>query len=303
MLSIQEIGLSILGDSPKNFYILGGTEYGIKDKYLEILVSKIGPKLEYEAVSDIVNLMSSYHIVPLQPQVYVVRYDKEFVANINKDIAETILSLPIIGTLVLIYEGDKELNKLNKFFPNNTASIDTIDSKLMAKYLKSDFPDLDDRTITYASRQASNYYQAKSICRCLYLVQDKVLLSEQQIVYLFDIKNAYTTNDIQIAIANRSFGSLMKIIEHYDGDLQNILYQFLRVMIEIDKCHSSKYSNSPLKSYAKKWKPEDVYQMFNHTYAAIKELRSGAVIEVSDVITYLGALMLFQNVPDRRLLI
>ena len=39
MLSIQEVGLSILGDSPKKFYILGGSEYGIKDKYIEILVS------------------------------------------------------------------------------------------------------------------------------------------------------------------------------------------------------------------------------------------------------------------------
>ena len=44
MLSIQDLGLSILGDSPKNFYILGGIEYGIKDKYIEILESKIGPR-------------------------------------------------------------------------------------------------------------------------------------------------------------------------------------------------------------------------------------------------------------------
>ena len=35
MLTIQDLGLSIMGDTPKNLYILGGSEYGIKDKYID----------------------------------------------------------------------------------------------------------------------------------------------------------------------------------------------------------------------------------------------------------------------------
>ena len=93
MLSIQEVGLSILGDTPKNFYILGGTEYGIKDKYIEILISKVGAKLEYRSVADVISLMSKHHIIPLQPQVYVVRYDKAFVGSATKELAAKVTKI------------------------------------------------------------------------------------------------------------------------------------------------------------------------------------------------------------------
>ena len=302
MLSIQDVGLSILGDTPKNFYILGGSEYGIKDKYIEILTSKIGAKLEYETVMDVVNEMSKYHLIPLQPQVYVVRYDKTFLTQATKEMADRILALNIIGTLVLIYEDPKDLTKLDKVFPDNTASIDAIDIKHMVKYLKSDFPKLDDKTIGYVAKNATNYYQAKSICRCLDVIKDKVLLSEKQIVTLFDLQNSYSNDAIQEAIAGKNFNALMYLVDHYDSDPFGILYQILRVMIELDKIQSSKYSNSPLKKYVKYWKPADIYFMFNHTYNAIKLLRSGYTVDVVDVITYLGALMMFQSIPDTKLL-
>lgn len=302
MLSIQEVGLSILGDNPKNFYILGGAEYGIKDRYIEILVSKIGAKIAYDTVMDVVELMSKNHIIPLQPQVYVVRYDKAFVSKINKELADRILSLDIVGTVVLIYEDAKDLHKLDKVFPDNTASIDNIDIKHLTKYLKSDFPKLDDKSIGYAAKLATNYYHAKSICRCLDCLKDKMLLSEKQITLLFDIQNTYANDAIQTAIASRNFNALVYLTEHYESDPQGILYQILRVMIELDKVQSSKYSNSPLKQYAKNWKPADIYFMYCHTYEAIKSLRSGYTVDVSDLITYLGALMVFQSIPDTRLL-
>ena len=302
MLSIQDIGLSIFSDTPKNFYILGGTEYGIKDKYIEILTAKIGKKVEYDTVADIISFMSKHHIIPLDPSVYVVRYDKAFVSSANKELATKIQSLNIIGTIVLIYEDTKDLNKLDKLFPENTASIDAIDIKHTEKYLKSDFPEMDVRTIEYAAKHSSNYFQAKNICRCLYAVQDKVLLSEKQIVSLFDIKLSYSNEDLQIAIASRNFNALMYITDHYEGDVQGILYQILRVMVDLDKCQNGKYSNSPLKKYAKNWTRADIYWMFNHTYDAIKSLRSGYTIEIPDLITYLGALMMFKNIPEMRLL-
>lgn len=298
MLSIQDVGLSILGDKPKNFYILGGTEYGIKDKYIEILISKVGAKLEYRSVADVIGLMSKHHIIPLQPQVYVVRYDKAFVSSATKELAAKILSLNIVGTLLLIYEDDKDIAKLDKLFPDNTAVIDVIDIKHMTKYLRSDFPDLDKKTIEYAAKHSANYYQAKNICRCLDTIKDKMLLTEQQIVTLFDIQSVYSNADVEIAVASRNFNALTYISDHYDGDPQNILYQILHTMIELDKIQSSKYSNSPLKEYAKKWSKPDIYYMFNHTYGAIKALRSGYTVEISDLISYLGALMMFKGIPS-----
>ena len=303
MLSIQDLGLSILGDTPKNFYILGGAEYGIKDKYIEILTEKVGAKLEYENVTDVINLMSKNHIFPLQPQLYVVRYDKPFVSSVNKELAAKLLSLNIIGTLLLIYEDDKDIAKLDKFFPDNTAIIDAIDIKHLTKYLVSDFPDLNKKTIEYAAKHATNYYHAKNICRCLYAIQDEMMLTEKQIISLFDIKLGYSNDDLQIAIASKNFNAIMYITDHYEDDPQGILYQILRVMIELDKIQNSKYSNSPLKKYAKNWTPADIYYMFNHTYNMIKTLRSGYTVEVPDLITYLSALMLFKNIPDTRVLL
>lgn len=302
MLSIQEVGLSILGDNPGKFYILGGAEYGIKSKYIEILTSKIGPKIEYRSVEEVINLMSKYQIIPLDPQVYVVRYDKAFVSQINKELATKVLSLDIIGTLVLIYEDPKDLAKLDKMFPENTASIDAIDTKHMCKYLHSDFPDLDKKTVEVVAKHTSNYFQAKTICNCLGYIQDKVLLTEKQILSLFGLTLSYSNDDLQIAIASRNFNALMYIVDHYEEDPQGILYQILKVMVELDKCFDGKYVNSPLKKYAKSWTRADVYFMFNHTYEAIKALRSGSTVETSDLITYLGALMMFKNIPDMRII-
>jgi hypothetical protein len=298
MLSIQDVGLSVFGDSPKKLYILGGSEYGIKEKYIDILVDKIGAKLEYDSVEDVIGIMSKYHIIPLPPRVYVVRYDKAFVSAANKDLAAKLLSLNIIGTLVLIYEDTKDLTKLDKLFPDNTASIDPIDVKHMTKYLTADFPELDKKSIGNVAKYACNYYQAKNICRCLDAIKGKMLLTEKQLLTLFDIKLAYTNEDVQVAIASRNFNALMYILDHYDGDLNSLLYQILRVMLEIDKCQSTKYTNSPLKAYAKNWTPIDVYYMFSQVYNVIQELRSGADAEIYDMIVYLGALMMFTNVPS-----
>lgn len=302
MLSIQDVGLSIFGDTPKKLYILGGPEYGIKEKYIEILITKIGPKIEYDNVADVIQLMSTYHLIPLDPQVYVVRYDKNFISNLNKDLTEKVLNLKTIGTLVLIYEDDKDIHKLDKHFPDNTAVINPIDDKHMSKHLRQDFPDLDKQTIEAVVQVAENYYQAKNICRCLFVVQDKIKLTKQQIVSLFDLKTTYSNEALQIAIANRDFRSLIDIAEHYESDPQLILYQILRVMVEIDKCFDGKYVNSPIKKYAKNWTRPDVYYMFQHTYEAIKALRSGCTVDIQDLIVYLGALMKFKNIPDMGLL-
>ena len=302
MLSIQDLGLSILGDAPKNFYILGGSEYGIKDRYIEVLVSKIGPKLEYANVLDVVDLMSRCQLLPLPDQVYVVRYDNTFLSALTTDLAERILRLDIIGTLILIYEEDKDIAKLDKFFPDNTAIVSNIDVKHMSKYLAGDFPSLDKKTIEYAAKNAENYYQAKTICRCLNFMRDKMLLTEKQIISLFGLQNNYSADDIQTAIASRNFTLLMSVIDQYDGDPQGILYQILRVLIELDKCFDGKYVNSPLKKYAKQWTRADVYFMFNHTYAAIKELRSGSTADVRDLLIYLAALMSFKQIPNLEVL-
>ena len=302
MLSIQELGLSIMSDSPKNLYILGGSEYGIKDKYIDILCSKIGPQIQYPDFLSVLDLMTGFRIIPLEPQVYIIRYDKSFFSKLNPVLVDRFNSLNIIGTIVLLYEDDADVAKLDKYFPDNTAIINTIDAKHMAKYLIQDFPGLDQNVIKYAATRSANYYQAKNICRCLNCVKDEIILTEAQIISLFDLNTYKTEEDIQIAVASRNFRDYVLAIDSYDGDLTRILYTILRTMIELDKLMDNKYTDSPLKKYVSEWTRPDVYYMFNHTYRILQSLRQGVTANIEDILIYLGALFKFKRIPDLEVL-
>ena len=83
MLTIQELGLSIMGDSPKNFYVLGGSEFGIKEKYIDILESKIGKRIEHSNTLELISSMEKKQLIPVPPSVYVIRYDKVFLSKLS----------------------------------------------------------------------------------------------------------------------------------------------------------------------------------------------------------------------------
>lgn len=300
MLTIQELGLSIMGDSPKNFYILGGSEFGIKEKYIDILVSKVGLRIEHSNVVELVASMEKKQLIPIPPSVYVIRYDKTFLTKLsekNSDLASRINKCKINGCIVLIYESESDINKCDKYFPQNTAIINHIDVKFVVKYLKTDFPELKDEYCNIAAKVSSDYYQAKNIARCLYSIQDKCTLTEGQVKYLFGLDTTYKDTDVMMAVANRDFASLIYMSEHFDGDVQNIFYTILRTMIELDKCLDNKYTQSPLQKASKLWTRYDVYWMFNHTYNALKQLRSGYTADSDVYIVYLAALLKFKPIP------
>lgn len=300
MLTIQELGLSIMGDSPKNFYILGGSEFGIKEKYIDILVSKVGPRIEHSNVVELVASMEKKQLIPIPPSVYVIRYDKTFLTKLsekNSDLASRINKCKINGCIVLIYESESDINKCDKYFPQNTAIINHIDVKFVIKYLKTDFPELKDEYCNIAAKVSSDYYQAKNIARCLYSIQDKCTLTEGQVKYLFGLDTTYKDTDVMMAVANRDLASLIYMSEHFDGDVQNIFYTILRTMIELDKCLDNKYTQSPLQKASKLWTRYDVYWMFNHTYNALKQLRSGYTTDSDVYIVYLAALLKFKQIP------
>lgn len=301
MLTIQELGLSIMGDTPKSFYVLGGTEFGIKEKYIDILESKIGKRIEHSSTIDLIASMEKKQLIPIPPSVYVIRYDKAFLSKLsekNSDLSARIKNCKINGCIVLIYEADSDINKCDKYLPENTAIVSHIDMKFIMKYLKSDFPELKDEYCQIAAKVASDYYQAKNIARCLFSIQDRCVLTEGQVRYLFGLDTSYSDNDLMQAIANRDFASLVYMSEHYEGDVQNILYLILRTMIELDKCLDNKYTQSPVQKASKLWTRYDVYWMFNHTYNALKRLRLGYTTEPSLCIIYLASLLRFKQIPD-----
>lgn len=299
MITIQELGLQILNHEPQKFYVFGGSEYGIKMRYIEELKKYYGEMEEYLSVQDLINLMGTKHLIPLKPKVYVVRYDDAFYSQISEKYAQTIRNCRIIGTIVCIYDSAKIITKMNKFIPEYTATIDAVSPQFVFKYLKSDFPELNDRLINVALRCSSDYGQAKNICSSMmYDLQGVNQLQDSEIERIFGHQDISTQVQLRQGIAAKNFGYLINVINNFEGDLDNVVYTILQTMVDLDKLMSSKYSNSDIRDYVKFWKPADVYYMFMHAYRELKLLRSNSSYNVNDSLIYLFGLLKFSSIPS-----
>lgn len=299
MLTIQELGIQILNHTPQKFYVFGGSEYGIKMRYIEELEKFYGESENHDSVLDLINLMNTKHIIPLKPKVYVVRYDEVFQSQISEKVATRIKNTKIIGTIVCIYSASKIVSKMDKFLPEFTATIDAVSPQFVFKYLKSDFPDLDDRLINVALKCSVDYGQAKSICNSMtFDVEHIRKLQDSEIESLFGYQSLSTQTQIRQGVAARDFRYLIDVVSHYDGELDNILYTILQTMIDLDKLLTSKYGNSDIREYVKFWKASDIYYMFMHSYEELKRLRSNSSYDVNNSLIYLFGLLKFPNIPS-----
>lgn len=299
MLTIQEVGTEILGNSPRNLYVFVGPEYGIKKKYISIIKEHYGEMKECSTMSEIIQLMSTKHFVPLKPMLYVVRYDDEFVSSLSEPAAHKLLSLKIAGTVVCIYDSEKQATKLDKFLPNNTVRIDNVNTAFKIKYLHSDFPHLPDKLINLAAEYGSDYNEAQNICSSMSQVapEELFVLSDQQLLALFGKHSECTETEIKIGVASKNFAHLMKLAESYPGEVDSIFYTILSTLLELDKLLTNKYAQSDLREYVKRWTALDIYNMFMQTYNAIKQLRSYATDAKSSLI-YVLSLMKFSPIPS-----
>ena len=300
MLTIQEVGLEILQNHPRSFYIFGGSEFGIKQKYIDILTSHYGNYTEVSQVNDIIELMQSKRLIPLKPTVYVVRYDEKFLSGLTPVVASKLLNLKIIGTLVLIYEQDTHINKCDKYFPNNTISIDKVDTKFIVKYLMSDFPNISPNVLQIVARSAADYGHAQKICLGLSKLHDSNEISawpESKIRQLFGLDQTYSEQLLKLNVASRNYAGLLTLVEEYSDNLDNFLYAILATLVELEKLKCNSYTTSPLREYAKLWTLKDIYNMFNHTYSALQQLRS-ITSNTSNMLIYLISLVVFQEIPD-----
>lgn len=300
MITIQEAGTTIMSDSPKQFYVLGGSEYGIKDKYIDILTKLYGKKEEYPSVSTIVDFLSVKHLIPLPAALYVVRYDESFVSSISAQLVQKIKSIKFKGTILCIYTDPKHVTKIDKFLPDCTCVIEPVNIKFIEKYLHSDFPHLDDRSIKIATQCSTSYGHARTICKSMIHADPGMLarMSDSDLARLFGCNDTSCEADIQKAIAARNFPAGCKLIDKYEGDLNNIVYTMLQTMIDMEKILTSKYSDSPLKDYSKLWKLEDVYHFFMNAYRELDKLRSNTSTDIKSSLIYLFGLLTFKDVPS-----
>lgn len=300
MLSIQEAGMQILGDNPGKFYIFGGTEYGIKQKYISVLVDKFGKQIESPSVKEVIDMLSKKHIIPLEPAVYVIRYDESFLSEVSDAMKTKIDKLKFEGTIICIYESPKHISKLQKSLGDYLVMIDTVSPQFVTKYLKSDFPELNDKFIAIAVKHSDNYNQAKNMCFAMNCVAESELdgMNEQEIARFFGCSDMSTETQIRIGVASRNFKFLVEVMEKYEEDADRIFYAILQTLIDLDKLLDNNRLQLDIQKYVKNWTRENVYYMFMNTYAELKKSRSGAGYDIKLSLIYLFGLLKFQPIPS-----
>lgn len=299
MITIQDVGLEILNKNPRKFYIFGGSEYGIKRKYLSILTDYYEGRVEvYEHASDVVNFMRTKHFIPPEPTLYVIRYDDEFVASLSDTTLRMIESTKIIGTIVCIYDNDKQLQKLDKFLSDYTVTIGAFSDRYIEKYLREDFPNIPDNCIKHISSLCKDYSSATNICNCLKNIDSLTLraISREGILDSVYIQgDSVVSAKVKKCIASRNFNAIIECIESYPTTLDNFLYDIFSTLVELEKLNCIK-SDSELLPYVKRWTITDIYNMFQWTYRILNEIRTISV-DPMERILFLVSLTQFGEIP------
>lgn len=300
MITIQDVGIGILNGTPKNFYVFGGCEYGIKLKYLTILKKHYNGNVEqYDRVDDLIKFLRTKHFIPLSPALYIVRYDEEFLSSINESTDKIIKSLKFDGTIVCIYDNDKHLQKLDKYIPDYTVSIGTVSDKYIEKYLKEDFTEIPDNCIHVVSSMCTDYSTAMNICNSLSKIDSLTLRSLSP----EDIKSSvYIPGDgsvsgkVKKCIASRNYEIILEVIESYPTAIDNFIYDVLSTMVELEKISCMK-TDSELIPYSKRWAISDIYNFFHWSYNILNEIRTNSV-DPTERVLFLVSLTQFERIPS-----
>ncbi|MCM1226162.1 MAG: hypothetical protein NC320_01895 [Clostridium sp.] len=302
MLSIQEVGQQVLTGKPKSFYIFIGEEYGIKEKYLDNLKNHYQDSSEISKVSELFEIMNHKRIIPLQPKLYIARYDEEFIQNMDKNTAAVISKMEskIIGTLVCVYELPKHVNKCLKYLPDHTVSFDGINSNFIKKYLTVDFPSLESSLIDFSVQLHKDYKSAYNACISLSNADTDVLTKYNGTELSKALGTSFSASESQFrqGIASRNFGYCLSVVDNYNGDLNLLIYTFLSTMIDLEKLLSNPKQQSDLSKYNKCWNIADVYNMFMNVYNELEKSRSISTYDVYTRLVYLISILQFSPVPE-----
>ena len=300
MRAIQDVGLEIFNKQPAKFYAFLGSEYGIKCKYIDMISEVYSHSIiEADSVKSIISLMRTKHLIPLNPCLYVVRYDEEFVSSLTTSSQSELFKLNMIGTLVVIYQSEKHCHKLAKYLPDICVDINQVDVKFVHKYLTQDYPDLSPRLIKLAAYCGADYGHAKNIGKCMSVVSSDKLnqMSDNDICKLFGKVSTIDEAELKVHIAAKDTSFLMANIPILVEDIDSIFYAILSTMTEFDKIWGNKYSDSPIKQFQKYWTREDMYYMFMHTYHQLLESRTSSVNKECQLI-HLFTLLSISPIPS-----
>ena len=299
MLTLQDVGTEILNNKPRKFYVFGGTEYGIKDRYLDVLTSHYGNRKECPAVEDVLKLMEGKRLFGLSDCLYVIRYDEEFVKSLDSNTSSRINNCNIRGTIVCLYQNSNHEDKCTKYLPDYTVIIPDVSKKLINKYLHSDFPKMCDELIDLCTSISLNYTDSRAIAASWSGADPDSLLRfpEDSIRSVFKWSAHPKDELIREGTAARNVKVLFNLLDDYEYDYDTFIYSMLSTMIELEKIECNSYIESPLRKYIKMWTREDIYNMFTQTYRQLKILRSISSNQSASIM-YLIGLLPFKCIPS-----
>lgn len=301
MISVQDLGIEILSNKFRKFYVFFGAEYGVKKKYLDIMKAYYdGRQKEISSMKDFINMMKVKQLIPLRPTLYVVRYDQEFSKSVGAGTAQQINKLKFLGTCVCIYEDSNLQDKFDKHLPDATTVINHVNPMFIKKYLMNDYPGLDEGLAGIAANISVNYGQARNIAYAMINSDMNALrnMDEVTISNLFGVSSQTNEKYLQACIACRNFKAVIDAVARYPQIDDSILYVFTQTMNELEKIKTYRSTDSPIKQYSKLWTEEDIYNFFNHSYSALYKIRIGLTSDISASVTYLAGLLQFNKIPS-----
>lgn len=297
MREIQDVGIEILNNNPKKIYIFLGSEYVIKEKYIQILDKHYrGNHREVNSFSDLQSIGRGVSLLPLPPTTYVVRYDNDFIKQLSDRTVRDFEYLNFNGTAVFIYEQESDAKKLDKYLPEYTVTFFPVSKHLQKKYLLSDYNTLSEQTVDDVINFNLGYTMSDHICRSLSYCCDNGMINTELIRRSFIFQHYSTISDLQMYFANRNFAGIYRFLENTNIDISNVHYKFLSVIIDLMKVRKSSYIESAYKKYASKWTDEDLHNMFDNIFNELVKLRT-KTSDIYNSIMYIATLLCFRKIP------
>ena len=299
VLDIQTVGVEILNNTPRKFYIFCGTGYGIKARYISILTQHYGTKIESETVQEVIDFCSTKKLFADNDTLYVVRYDDTFLNALTKDTYKKIDSIPIRGTLVCIYEGDKQTDKCDKFLPDSTVIINDVSDKFLFKYLSNDFPNLDSNILKFVQTICMDYYNAYNICQSISNLPVSVLSSVSQVklAQAFGYHSVLQEDNFKQFFANKDFAHCIKYVEDV-SDTNTVYYAMLSTLLELERALSS--NSGKFVDYKNKWAITDIVTMFQNVYTQLTLSRKVTNMNLRENLMLLYSLICVKPIPVLR---
>lgn len=288
MKSIQDVGIEILENNPAKFYVFVNADYGIQEKYIDHLNKFYGNTFLYDSYELFLGSKKIKSLIPQKESLYVIRYDHDFIKNLNARTENSINKLNIHGTLVMIYS-NKDASKLNKYLSSYTTIFDPVSKNTIIKYLKQDYSMIPDTILQLVAKYCIDYGHAIRVCESIKSVgiHEFSNINQSEFLEMFFLHSSNMQNMLRLSIIRREYSMIQAICNTID-DKYKIFYEILNSMVELDRIIKDSKYDSPYRSYINLWSMDDIYTMYCNTYEYLKKSRQSNV----DISVLLDTLMM-----------